>query len=67
MSTDRYIGTAQVIEDENGELLLEFDTEMLNQMGWHEETMLEWIIDEEEIMLREAKDGRDKTESIRKG
>ena len=67
MSTDRYIGTAQVIEDENGELLLEFDTEMLNKMGWHEETMLEWIIDEEEIMLREAKDGRDKTESIRKG
>lgn len=67
MSIDRYMGTAQVVEDENGEMLLEFPVEFLNQMGWHEETMLEWIIDEEEIMLREAKNVTDKIESIRKG
>ena len=67
MSTGTYIGTAKVVEDNDGELLLEFDVETLNQMGWDEETMLEWIIDEEEITLREAKNGRDKTESISKG
>ena len=67
MSTGTYIGTAKVVEDADGELLLEFDVETLNQMGWDEETMLEWIIDEEEITLREAKNGRDKTESISKG
>jgi hypothetical protein len=67
MSTGTYIGTAKVVEDDDGEMLLEFDVETLNQMGWDEETMLEWIIDEEEITLREAKNGRDKTESISKG
>ncbi len=67
MSTGTYIGTAKVVEDDDGEMLLEFDVETLNQMGWDEDTMLEWIIDEEEIMLREAKNGRDKTESISKG
>ena len=67
MSTGTYIGTAKVVEDDDGELLLEFDVETLNQMGWDEETMLEWIIDEEEVTLREAKNGRDKTESISKG
>ena len=67
MSTGTYIGTAKVVEDDDGELLLEFDVETLNQMGWDEETMLEWIIDEEEITLREAKNGRDKIESISKG
>ena len=67
MSTGTYIGTAKGVEDDDGELLLEFDVETLNQMGWDEETMLEWIIDEEEITLREAKNGRDKTESISKG
>tara|TARA_Y100000385_G_C12682729_1_gene462844 strand:+ start:242 stop:445 length:204 start_codon:yes stop_codon:yes gene_type:complete len=67
MSTGTYIGTAKVVEDDDGEMLLEFDVETLNQMGWDEETMLEWIIDEEEVTLREAKNGRDKTESISKG
>lgn len=67
MSTGTYIGTAKVVEDSDGQLLLEFDVETLNQMGWDEETMLEWIIDEEEVTLREAKNGRDKTESISKG
>ena len=41
MSTGTYIGTAKVVEDDDGEMLLEFDVETLNQMGWDEETMLE--------------------------
>lgn len=59
-----YIGN--VVEDENGELLLEFPVALLSQMGWDEGTMLEWMIDEEEqIILKEAEDGRKtKTESV---
>ena len=62
--TDRYIG--KVVEDEEGELMLEFPVEMLSQMGWDEGTLLEWMIDEEEnIILKEAtKDGTTKTKSV---
>lgn len=62
--SDNYIGN--VVEDENGELLLEFPVALLSQMGWDEGTMLEWMIDEEEqIILKEAEDGRKtKTESV---
>lgn len=38
---------SEVIKDEDGELVLEFPVELLNQMGWDETTLLEWMIDEE--------------------
>jgi hypothetical protein len=59
-----YIG--HVVEDEEtGELLLEFPVELLNQMGWDEGTMLEWMIEEENVVLKEKEDGREtKTESV---
>ena len=51
----KYIG--HVVEDENtGELMLEFPIELLHQMGWDEGTMLEWMIDEEEVSIREKVD-----------
>lgn len=57
--SDRYIGN--VVEDENGELLLEFPVDMLSQMGWDEGTLLEWMVDEEErVYLKEAEDGERK-------
>jgi len=59
-----YIG--HVVEDEEtGELLLELPTELLGSMGWDEETLLEWLIEEENVILKEAQNGReDKTESV---
>ena len=51
----KYIG--HVVEDENtGELMLEFPIELLHQMGWDEGTRLEWMIDEEEVSIREKVD-----------
>jgi len=47
-----------VIEDDNGELLLEIPHQLLGQMGWDEGTLLEWMIDEEKIVLKEADDGK---------
>lgn len=52
-----YIGN--VVQDDDGELLLEFPVELLKQMGWDEGTMLEWMIDEEEkVILKEAEDAK---------
>lgn len=54
---NNYIGN--VVQDEDGEMMLEFPVELLKQMGWDEGTLLEWMIDEEEqIILKEVtKDG----------
>lgn len=49
-----YMG--EVIEDDEGELVLQLPVELLNQMGWDEETLLEWHIEGEEVYLREQKD-----------
>ena len=52
-----YIGN--VVQDDDGELCLEFPVELLKQMGWDEGTMLEWMIDEEEkVILKEAEDAQ---------
>lgn len=55
MNTGTYVGN--VVEDENGELLLELPVELLSQMGWDEGTLLEWMIDEEQIILKESQNG----------
>jgi len=45
---------AEVVEDDNGELMLQFTADMLKQMGWDEQTLLEWVIEEEDVFIREA-------------
>lgn len=62
--SDRYIG--KVVEDEEtGEMLLEFPIELLNQMGWDEGTLLDWVIEEEQVLLKESTNGRQtETESV---
>lgn len=49
--------TSHVIETEDGELAIELPVEMLNQMGWEEETMLEWFIEPDAVIIKEAKHG----------
>jgi hypothetical protein len=49
---NHYVG--KVVEDESGELCVEFPIDMLNQMGWDEGTLIEWIVDEEKVMIKEA-------------
>jgi len=56
--SDNYIG--HVVQDgDTGELLLELPTELLGSMGWDEETLLEWLIEEENVILKEAQNGRE--------
>lgn len=60
----KYIG--HVVEDEEtGEMLLELPTELLGSMGWDEGTLLEWLIEEENVYLKEkSNDRKTETESV---
>lgn len=56
MKQNHYVG--EVVEDEDGELAIQLPVEMLNQMGWDEGTLLEWLVEEEgkSYTLKEVKD-----------
>lgn len=56
MKQNHYVG--EVVEDEDGELAIQLPIDMLNQMGWDEGTLLEWIVEEEgkSYILKEIKD-----------
>lgn len=48
-----YLG--EVVEQEDGEFAVQLPINMLNQMGWDEQTLLEWMIDEEDnVYLKES-------------
>ena len=44
---------AEVIEDADGELVLELPVQVIDQMGWAEHTLLQWVIEEENVYLTE--------------
>jgi hypothetical protein len=44
---------AEVIEDAEGELVLELPVQVIDQMGWDEHTLLQWVIEEENVYLTE--------------
>lgn len=52
--TDMYEATLQ--EDSNGDLFFTFPLELLNQMGWTEETLVEWDITDNAVVVREFKE-----------
>ena len=62
MTNNKY--TVEVQEDKNGDLFIEFPPELLNQVGWHEDTLIEWLIgDDGSVTIKEVKDGNE-TESV---
>lgn len=54
---NNYIG--EVIEGEDGETMIQLPIELLGSMGWDEQTLLEWIIEEETIILKETENVRE--------
>ena len=59
---DKY--TIEVQENQDGELFIEFPAELLNQMGWHEDTLIEWLVgDDGSVTIKEVKNANE-TESI---
>lgn len=61
MKPNHYIG--EVVEDDNGELCVELPVEMLQQMGWDEGTLLEWLTDEENNVILKEKECQQQQES----
>lgn len=47
----------EIIKNENGELILPFPTDLLNQVGWHEGTELLWIEENDTFILKENANG----------
>lgn len=54
--TDKFL--SEVVENENGELLIEIPTELLNQMGWDGDSTLDWNVENDSVFLKEASDAR---------
>jgi hypothetical protein len=54
---NNYIG--EVIEGDDGEMMVQLPIELLGSMGWDEQTLLEWIIEEETIFLKETENVRE--------
>jgi len=39
-----------------GEYLVKFPEWLINEMGWYDETPLEWVVEGDELILREKTD-----------
>lgn len=56
---ETYVETVE--ENQEGELILPIPVELLSQMGWDESTILEWVVTEDKVYLKES-DATSKTE-----
>ena len=46
----------EIIEDENGELMIQFPDDLIQQLGWREGDIIDWDIDENgRVTARKAK------------
>lgn len=54
--SDQYIGN---VVEENGETFVTFPIELLNQMGWDEHTLIEWLIEDQRVIIKEVTNGEE--------
>ena len=43
-------------EDENGDLFMPIPADFLDNLGWTEDDVLEWIVEGDQIVLRKVED-----------
>ena len=43
-------------EDENGDLFMPIPADFLTELGWQEDDLLEWIVENDQIVLRKVED-----------
>jgi hypothetical protein len=48
--------TVTLDEDENGDLFMPIPADFLDNLGWTEDDLLEWIIEGDQIVLRKVED-----------
>ena len=46
----------EVLEDDNGELMLNFPDELIEEMGWREGDLLDWRLKGNSIVLSKVND-----------
>lgn len=63
MNEPKYTVTVEL--DENGEQVIELPPELLNSLEWDENTQLEWIVEGDSILVREAEISDPGTEDTR--
>ena len=50
--------TVEIEQDpKTGDLILPIPTEILNQMGWSEDTDLWWVVEDDKLILKENNNG----------
>lgn len=53
------VGVSTIKEDEYGELYIEFNAALMKQMGWDDQTLLEWEIMGNMAVIRKKDDAGD--------
>ncbi len=48
--------TVTLDEDENGDLLMPIPEDLFDELGWEEDDLLEWVIEDDHIVLRKAEE-----------
>jgi hypothetical protein len=48
--------TVTLDEDENGDLFMPIPADFLTELGWEEDDLLEWVIEDDYIVLRKAEE-----------
>jgi hypothetical protein len=43
-------------EDENGDLMLPIPNDIMDDLGWDDGDLLEWIVEDDHIVLRKVED-----------
>jgi hypothetical protein len=43
-------------EDENGDLMLPIPNDIMDELGWDDGDLLEWIVEGDQIVLRKVED-----------
>jgi hypothetical protein len=43
-------------KDENGDLFMPIPADFLDSLGWQEDDLLEWIVEDNQIVLRKVED-----------
>lgn len=55
--TAELVGVSTVKQDEDGEPYIEFNAALMKQMGWDDQTLLEWEIMGNMAIIRKKSDG----------
>ena len=48
--------TVTLDEDENGDLFMPIPADFLDSLGWQEDDLLEWIVEDDQIVLRKVEE-----------